>query len=105
MRTIGLLLLALAACSAGAAPVTVRGTMPCGRWVEQRQPNQVAWGETWLDGALSGYSMALGANLLGGVAREAPYLWMDTYCRNNPLADIDDGVVALVAELRKRKGL
>jgi hypothetical protein len=97
--------LVLGAGAAAAQSITTRGALSCGKWVEQRRPNQVAWGETWLDGVLTGQSMAQRVDLLGGVPAESTYLWMDTYCRANPLRSTMDGAAQLVAELKKQKGL
>ena len=36
-----------------------------------------------------------GVNIL---ENESVYLWMDNYCRNNPLKDMDDGAESLFWE-------
>lgn len=105
MRALIPLSLALATGVVGAQTITVRGGLSCGKWVEQRQSGKIVWAETWLDGVLTGQSMARRMDLLGGMEAESTYLWMDQYCKANPLKTTMDGVVELVAEIRRQKGL
>ena len=85
------------------AEVTVRGASSCGKWVEDRQNKTDLYGRAWLLGFLSGLSSGAGADVLKGTDNKSLYLWLENYCRKNPLSDISDGGHDLFSELAKRK--
>jgi len=82
-------------------PATIFGNFDCGRWF--KAPDA----KTWLLGFLSGVSAMTPAHIgdplskLGSV--DQAYLWMDNYCRKNPLNSIDRGAAALMLELKAKR--
>ena len=84
---------------------TVFGGPDCGEWVAQANNSK----KTWLLGYMSGL------NVMHDVENLKPqnplnklnsadqiFLWMDNYCKNNPLKTVIDGGWALFKELRKK---
>lgn len=95
--------LALLAGAVGAQPrltFFVVGDGSCGEWVESRTDAHVHW----LNGYLSGISAArLGdGDLLKGVSPSSALVWVDNYCRANPLEKVSQGANMLAVELTKR---
>jgi hypothetical protein len=66
--------------------------------------------QAWLTGFTSGYALAYAAAVapathkepLKGVSVDQLYLWVDTYCKDNPLSSMTDAGDALWGELVKR---
>jgi hypothetical protein len=85
--------------------VTVRGTPSCGSWVENRS-TPTNWlavvNVAWLNGFLSGLASASNKDFLNGTDLDSVEVWVDNYCRSNPLNDLDDAGHALGGELVKR---
>jgi hypothetical protein len=85
----------------------VLSTYSCGMWVDSRARGVIA-PSVWILGFLSGGNV-FGAtnNALELVDRESIFLWMDKYCKENPLEYIDDGgqvlLLELVAKRRNKK--
>lgn len=106
-KTILAILAALSVLTINAQAVTVMGARSCGNWVRDRQ-NEQAWStladEAWLVGFLSGNSVSTQKDFLAGVSAEPLYLWVDNYCRANPLNDLSDAGFYLSIELIRRKG-
>ena len=90
------------------AQIIIKGATSCGTWVEEeakhKAPGQyINTSRTWLVGYLSGLAVASDKNFWGrqGVNlldNASAYLWIDNYCRANPLKSIDDGGIALFLE-------
>ena len=88
----------------------VRGNIDCARWLT---PDSAVGGlanKSWLVGYLSGLSMGLTAdkqrkpvNFFEGVTNDQLYLWMDNYCRANPLSSVMGGTGDLFQEISKKK--
>jgi hypothetical protein len=85
--------------------VNVRGVPSCGKWVKDRQERDVLTTtalEHWLVGYLSGLAIGLNREFFhkDGVAvdNESILLWMDNYCRANPLKDVQEGGNRLMRE-------
>src|SRR5437879_4113822 len=88
-----------------ALAVQVRGSRSCGIWVKDREDGRrtgrmsgSTLNNTWLVGYLSGLAFGAGKEFWGkananNLDNESVFLWMDNYCRANPLKDIDDGAV------------
>jgi hypothetical protein len=83
--------------------VTVRGSQSCGVWLSVQQKNARLQSETWLIGFLSGIAVALDSNFLKGTDNESIFLWMDNFCRKNPLEQIGNGASELAVELIEKK--
>jgi hypothetical protein len=102
------LCLAMVICTASLqaqAAVTVRGKRSCGEWVKNRQAKN--WpgtaDEAWLVGFLSGLSAATDKDVLKDADNPSLFLWMDNYCKSNPLMTVTDGAANLYYELLKPK--
>ena len=106
-RTLAIAVL-LSASSLSAHAVEVKGPWSCGEWIRYRA-EQNSWQYVsevnWLIGYLSGLAVARNKDFLVGTDVESIELWVDNYCRANPLARVDDAGILLAAELMKRKGL
>jgi hypothetical protein len=74
-------------------------TPNCGKWVKANDLGQ-KW---WLIGFLSGLNSAMRQDVksdpLKGSNVEGIYLWMDTYCKANPLSNLFNGGNLLYVEL------
>lgn len=102
-------MITLMACCLGSATAqttTSIGAPDCGQWVKQSNPSD-RW---WLLGHLSGMNVL---HDLAGLKPANPlrtlssadqaYLWMDNYCKANPLKSVDDGALSLFTELALQK--
>jgi len=78
----------------------VRGMRSCGEWISKDVSDQ-----SWLIGFLAGLDVAREQNVLNGTDNLSLYLWMDNYCRSNPLSNLYYGSEDLFDELKKQKGL
>ena len=82
----------------------VVGTASCGDWVKDRADNgrnKVAK-ESWLVGYLSGIAIDSNKDFLKFNDTNSFYLWMDDYCKSNPLSNTSAGGKKLSMELIKR---
>jgi len=85
--------------------VNVRGVPSCGKWVKDRQERDVLTTTAltnWLVGYLSGLAIGLDKEFFHkdrvAVDNESIFLWMDNYCRANPLKDVQEGGNQLMKE-------
>lgn len=96
--------LMLTAMELGAKTIEVRGIRSCGEWVNDKEI--LAFGnQTWLIGYLSGLAVGTKKQLLSGTDNQSIYLWVENYCRANPLRSLSDAGNALYFELVKQKNL
>jgi len=106
------LLLAALVAMAVSSPVSaayVIGSADCGQWVN-RNGGKIppTWEglitERWLTGFLSGLNQgdSQNRNSLKKVSAEQIFLWMDNYCKANPLKNVAYGAEDLMDELRKK---
>ena len=99
--------LVLSATVFDAQAVSIRGGASCGVWIKERQ--EKGWPlvakQNWLMGYLSGLAVENGKDFLRTTDAESIFLWVDNYCRANPLKDIDDAGFDLSRELIKQKKL
>jgi hypothetical protein len=91
--------------SFSASGVTIRGTPSCGKWVEDRA--QKGWGainsQSWVLGFLSGVAAATEKEIIKGIDNPSIFLWIDNFCKANPLKDVADASHELVLEQWKKK--
>ena len=85
------------------AQINIRGLPSCGTWVKERAAKSDLYERTWLLGYLSGIALGANQNFWGqqgvnSLDNESVHLWMDNYCRANPLKDVGDGGIALFLE-------
>ncbi|MFM2434454.1 MAG: putative exported protein [Pseudomonadota bacterium] len=101
-----LLLLVGLLVSTGASAVEIIGAPPCENWVKARNENN-SWlarvFQGWLVGYLSGLAVGRDKDVLGETDSSSIDLWMDNYCKANPLKDVGDGGIYLYFELVKQK--
>ena len=114
MKILHVMLIALAilfTANGHAVPITLMGTPSCGQWVAARtDENQHIKGEqlkSWLMGYISGESFAVNsmvieADVIKTTDSESVFLWMDNYCKTNPLNSLADGGFVLFGELLKK---
>ncbi len=100
------LLLAALVAMAVSSPVFAAkaiGSCDCGEWIKDNE-SMKARNRSWLVGFMTGLNLAdsQGRNSLGKVSGQQIFLWMDNYCKENPLKDVIDGGYDLMNELRKR---
>jgi hypothetical protein len=102
--TVAALAATLFAAPAPALPqgIIVEGIPDCGLWVKARSTDRSAILEEWLVGFLNGIAVGTQTEFwhAGGIPinREQVYLWMDKYCREEPLSRVIEGAFRLHAE-------
>jgi hypothetical protein len=78
-------------------PITIMGNYDCGQWFQNPHAKD------WLAGYVSGLSAALAKDNQDPLKKlnsgAQLFLWMDNYCKANPLDKVSDGAHALYAEL------
>jgi hypothetical protein len=86
----------------GAGPseaVILKGSRDCGEWIASRKPeSRNLHPETWLVGFLSGIAIARNVEFWQNatpITSDQAYLWIDKWCRENPLTHISEGAVEL----------
>jgi hypothetical protein len=85
----------------------VIGVPSCGRFIEDT--NTAGWANisnmTWVAGYITAYNRWLPDtyDIKGGSNVKSILLWLGNYCSVNPLNDLDQGMTALVNELRPKR--
>jgi len=106
-KVIFIILVCTLATTAAAQAITVRGGSSCGQWIASKTsapPEADNWlrltNEIWLIGYLSGRAMGTNVDFFeDGPDNESMQLWMDNYCRENPLSSVTDGAENLWYEV------
>ena len=103
VTVLGVMLLA----SSWAAEIRGAGATSCGRWVEVRKTNDHYSQLNWVLGFISAYNHYVHKGsepngVFGEADHNALAVWLDNYCRTNPLSTLYKGAYELVAELRSR---
>jgi hypothetical protein len=77
----------------------------CADWVTARDRKKAQAYEFWLTGFVSGINMSndYSNDFLSGIKANSLELWMDKYCRENPLKTVPEGALQLVQELAGKK--
>jgi hypothetical protein len=99
-----LLIVGLLVSTGAYSAVMVRGGASCGQWVSEEGVSK-ALNQLWLLGYLSGLVAYSDKDALKGTDSPSIFLWMDNYCKANPLKRVDEGGQDLYLELVKQKGL
>jgi hypothetical protein len=79
------------------------GNYDCGQWFVIREP-----AKAWLLGYLSGINAMMANDKINYDplkklnSAEQAFLWMDNYCKANPLSSVVDGASDLYLELQKK---
>lgn len=88
-----------------AGAVSVMGNTPCGKWVKDRTSGKLhdqLVGDSWLIGYLNGVAAWADVDILYNADGESLMLWMDNYCKANPLESVAAGGAVLGVELIKK---
>ena len=88
-----------------AEAVQIRGARSCGVWIKDKATLQNSINEAWVVGYLSGLAMGLDKDAILGTDNESISLWIDNYCRANPLKDIGTASTTLFFQLINQKKL
>ena len=96
--------------SINANAVLARGVVGCGKWIaaSERKASDgylFIFYQGWVLGFLSGSAVQTNKDILKNTDNESLYLWIDNYCRANPLKSLIYGSDALFEELKKKEGL
>ncbi|MER9393872.1 MULTISPECIES: hypothetical protein [unclassified Mesorhizobium] len=82
--------------------ISTLGAIDCGKWVEARSGRKAISFEAYLVGFLDGVAFGSQTEFWMADGRqinaEQTYLWMDKYCRENPLTEIVNGAYKLMDE-------
>ena len=89
----------------GASAVEPMGDTSCGKWVKDRTSgivkDQLSL-TSWLIGYLNGIARWSEVDILSNADRESLMVWMDNYCKTNPLESVEHGSFNLSIELIKK---
>jgi hypothetical protein len=93
--------------SANAGQIKGGGGMTCGSWIKERETNNHYVKLSWIQGFLSAYNQYsyTGNNpngIFGSTDANSLTVWMDNYCRNNPLEEVYSGTLILIEELKSK---
>jgi hypothetical protein len=85
--------------------VTAKSSLSCAEWTQDRQVDSPSGSaeSIWLLGFLSGVAWSDGKNILKDIDKSFIDVWMDKYCRENPLGTVANGGVILYEELKVKK--
>jgi hypothetical protein len=88
---------------ASAQGVYIEGWTDCGQWIEAREQRRADYLEHHLIGLLNGLTLGhrmefWRAGGLPKLSREAVFLWIDGFCRENPLSNVVKGAGRLYRE-------
>jgi hypothetical protein len=104
-KSIYALIFCAAAMNANAITSRIFGEPDCGEWVLKNNNNNKAWVMGFISGLNFGHDEARlkPANPLKNLgSAEQLFLWVDNYCKNNPLGTVGNAAEALIFELKKR---
>lgn len=95
------------ATNASAGAIQGAGAIPCSKWVEDRASGDHNMTLAWVMGFMSSYNHYINeSGKKNGVFWENNYnsiaLWMDNYCRRNPLETVYSGSYMLIEEMKIR---
>jgi hypothetical protein len=81
------------------------GVQSCGAYVTERSGGNDNPFRGWLTGYLTRYNYAVGHtyNMLGSTDLDGALLWLENYCRANPLDDFEIATRKLIAALSPKK--
>jgi hypothetical protein len=87
-----------------AAPYLVRGegNSSCGSWVEARK-SEMAWlpMAAWMQGYITAYNEHVwtkSSDVAGGADADGVAAWLDTFCQQNPLLNLNSAADVLILE-------
>jgi hypothetical protein len=80
---------------------TFIGVVDCGKWLTARKNNS-GYFEVWVNGYLSGINLMSGKgnDFLAKIkSTNQIHTWIDNFCQQNPLKNVDEAAFALAIEL------
>ena len=87
----------------------IRGVPDCASWLQPEHATREFMNKSWLVGYLSGLNLGFFVDksrkpfdYFAGVTTGQIYLWMDNYCRANPLSNVMVGSSELFAEMSNK---
>lgn len=100
--------LLLASCSAWGGDSEGRYSgrgIGCGEFIQDVRNNRTLQCSAWFAGYITAFNRQTADtyNILAGTDLPGVRLWMENYCKQNPLKDIDDGMRQLTSELYPRR--
>lgn len=95
------------ATSATASGIQGAGAIPCGKWVAQRTTGDHHMALAWVMGFMSSYNHYVESSskkngVFGEIDHNSIALWLDNYCKSNPLESVYSGSYKLVEEMDKK---
>lgn len=95
------------ATSATAGSIQGAGAMPCGKWVTERATGDHHMALAWIMGFMSSYNHYVESSpkrngVFGEIDHNSIALWMDNYCKSNPLESVYSGSYKLIEEMNKK---
>ena len=100
LKTTVLAIMLISSISVAQAQVIIGGP-DCGTWFKRKDRSSI-----WLAGFVSGVN-SLATKETDALAKmrsaDQLYLWMDNYCKANPLNDVVSGALELYLELQNKK--
>lgn len=80
------------------------GYTSCGEWVMERRgesPNMMKISKGWIGGYITAFNYQTQDvyDVRGDTDLESIYLWLDNYCRDNPLKSVPTAMDVLMSEL------
>lgn len=86
--------------------LATKGDRSCGDWViskEQSNKGEYVINLTWFTGYMSGLAAGMNADVLQGVDGNSIMVWVDNYCKANPLQYLSSAGIDLFLELKNKK--
>lgn len=84
----------------------VLGNMSCGQYVKSRTESQGGiYAKGWIAGYLAGYNTSEPNtfNILGSTDFDSALLWVDGWCKANPLGQLGEAIWKLTKELYPKR--
>lgn len=79
------------------------GNHGCGEWIKSRAEHTSSWYEHWFSGYISGLAAGTGIDILADITNESLFLWVDNYCRANPLDLVGNAAYRLASDAEAKK--
>jgi hypothetical protein len=100
--TLALLMITMTPVQLRAEGVYVTGVVDCATWVQSRSQKTSQILETYVVGVMNGLALGSGVEFWYSTGSKLEpgqvHLWMDKYCRENPLNSVVTGTIALMNE-------
>lgn len=92
---------------AAAQGIIVKGTIDCGMWIKAREEKTAEILESYVMGTINGLAMGRSIEIWKADGREVSvdqaYLWLDNYCRKNPLQGVMPGLIIFSDERTQKQ--